>query len=77
MVRGELTAATAYRHGVRVRSLDGRWRAAPLEVRVQDNGPGVPERMREHLFEPSSRPSRTGRGWASRSSRGWSPPTAG
>jgi two-component system nitrogen regulation sensor histidine kinase GlnL len=26
--------------------------AAPLEVRVTDNGPGVPAALREHLFEP-------------------------
>ena len=50
--RGELSVATAFRHGVRTRTPSGTWRPAPLEVRVQDNGPGVPERLREHLFEP-------------------------
>ena len=38
--RGEVVISTAYRHG------------APLEVRVQDNGPGVPEHLREDLFQP-------------------------
>ncbi len=51
--RGEVTMSTAYRHGVRVRSADGSSaQGAPLEVRIQDNGPGVPPQLREHLFEP-------------------------
>jgi two-component system, NtrC family, nitrogen regulation sensor histidine kinase GlnL len=51
--RGEVTISTAFRHGVRVRGPNGgASRGAPLEVRVMDNGPGVPERLREHLFEP-------------------------
>jgi len=51
--RGEVVITTAYRHGVRVRSAGGQpARGAPLEVRVQDNGPGVPEHLREDLFQP-------------------------
>ncbi len=51
--RGEVVISTAYRHGVRVRIGEGLgWRATPLEIRVQDNGPGVPARLRDHLFEP-------------------------
>lgn len=51
--RGEVTITTAYRHGVRVRSAGGQQaRGAPLEIRVQDNGPGVPEHLREDLFQP-------------------------
>jgi two-component system nitrogen regulation sensor histidine kinase GlnL len=51
--RGEITITTAYRHGVRVRAAKGQsLRGAPLEVRVQDNGPGVPVHLREHLFQP-------------------------
>jgi two-component system nitrogen regulation sensor histidine kinase GlnL len=51
--RGEVVITTAYRHGVRVRSAGGQAaRGAPLEVKVQDNGPGVPEHMREDLFQP-------------------------
>jgi two-component system nitrogen regulation sensor histidine kinase GlnL len=51
--RGAITITTAYRHGVRVRSASGQaLRGAPLEVRVQDNGPGVPEHIRESLFQP-------------------------
>ena len=51
--RGEITITTAYRHGVRVRSAGGQAaRGAPLEVRVQDNGPGVPDHLRDGLFQP-------------------------
>jgi two-component system nitrogen regulation sensor histidine kinase GlnL len=51
--RGEIVISTAYRHGLRVRGEDGSLsKAAPLEVRVQDNGPGVPIGLREQLFEP-------------------------
>jgi len=51
--RGEVGIYTAYRHGVRVRAAQGQsLRGAPLEVRVMDNGPGVPAHLREHLFQP-------------------------
>lgn len=51
--RGEVSITTAYRHGVRVRSAGGQAaRGAPLEVRIQDNGPGVPEHLKEDLFQP-------------------------
>lgn len=51
--RGEVSITTAYRHGVKMRAGAGQaLRAAPLEVKVQDNGPGVPAALREHLFEP-------------------------
>lgn len=51
--RGEISITTAFRHGVRIRSADGRgMHGAPLEVRVIDNGIGVPRKLRDHLFEP-------------------------
>jgi two-component system nitrogen regulation sensor histidine kinase GlnL len=51
--RGEVLISTAFRHGVRVRAGEGKAaHGAPLEVRVQDNGPGVPGQLRDHLFEP-------------------------
>ncbi len=51
--RGEIGIFTAYRHGVRVRAAKGQTlRGAPLEVRITDNGPGVPSHLREHLFQP-------------------------
>jgi two-component system nitrogen regulation sensor histidine kinase GlnL len=65
--RGEVLITTAYRHGVRVRAGDGKAsQGAPLEVRVQDNGPGVPPHLRDHLFEPfvSSKANGVGLGLA-------------
>ncbi len=51
--RGAISIVTAYRHGVRVRAAKGQaLRGAPLEVRIIDNGPGVPDHLREHLFQP-------------------------
>ncbi|WP_291001972.1 ATP-binding protein [Ferrovibrio sp.] len=50
---GELTLTTAYRHGVRLAVRGSRDRIhLPLEVTVQDNGPGVSEDIRPYLFDP-------------------------
>jgi two-component system nitrogen regulation sensor histidine kinase GlnL len=65
--QGAISIFTAYRHGVRVRAPHGQsFRDAPIEVRVQDNGPGVPARLREHLFQPfvTSKPQGAGLGLA-------------
>jgi len=65
--RGAITVSTAWRPGVRVRGGDGRvLQGAPLEVRIQDNGPGVPAHMRDHLFQPfvTSKASGAGLGLA-------------
>ncbi len=50
---GEIVLSTAYQHGVRI-AVPGAAKPVdlPLVLRVQDNGPGVPEDMREHLFDP-------------------------
>jgi len=51
--RGEISLSTAWRDGVRVRQGEGRKPlAAPLEIKVTDNGPGVPAAMRDQLFQP-------------------------
>jgi two-component system nitrogen regulation sensor histidine kinase GlnL len=50
---GEIVLATAYRPGVRLALPGSSERVAlPLEVTVQDNGPGIPEGLRPYLFDP-------------------------
>jgi len=50
---GEIVLQTAYQHGVRLAVPGG---AAPLRlplvVTISDNGPGIPDEIRPHLFEP-------------------------
>jgi len=41
--RGDVAISTSYRQG---------FRTAPLEIRVQDNGPGVPADLKDRLFDP-------------------------
>lgn len=50
---GEIRISTAFRPGVRL-SVPGTEQkvSLPLEFCVQDNGPGVPDDLMPHLFEP-------------------------
>ena len=64
---GEITLSTAYRHGLRLAVPGSTERVhLPLLVVVRDNGPGIPEDIKPHLFEPfiSSKPSGSGLGLA-------------
>lgn len=50
---GEITIKTAYRHGVRLAIPGTSERVKlPLEVTITDNGPGIPDEILPHLFEP-------------------------
>jgi len=50
---GEITLSTFYRHGVRMALPGGESRVQlPIAVEVGDNGEGVPEDLRAHLFDP-------------------------
>lgn len=65
--KGEIQVTTAYRHGVRLAVPGTAERIElPLEVTISDNGPGVPEDLRAHMFDPfvSTKPSGTGLGLA-------------
>lgn len=50
---GEIVVSTAYQHGARL-ALPGSDRRVhlPLVISVQDNGSGIPEDLRPHLFDP-------------------------
>jgi two-component system, NtrC family, nitrogen regulation sensor histidine kinase GlnL len=48
----EIMLSTSFRHGVRMRTPGGETRDLPLEIAFYDNGRGVPEDMRDCLFEP-------------------------
>ena len=64
---GEITLTTSFQHGVRlsVPGSDQRLHL-PLAVTVRDNGPGIPEDIRDNLFDAfvSSKPSGSGLGLA-------------
>lgn len=50
---GEIVISTAYHHGVRMALPGGDTRVQlPIAVTIQDNGEGVPEDVRAHLFDP-------------------------
>lgn len=50
---GEILLETRYQQGVRLAVPGGGARVdVPLMVSVQDNGPGIPEDLRPHLFDP-------------------------
>jgi two-component system nitrogen regulation sensor histidine kinase GlnL len=60
---GEITLSTAYRHGLRLTRPGGEGRQhLPLMVSVTDNGAGIPEDLRPHLFEPFVTTKRNGSG---------------
>jgi two-component system nitrogen regulation sensor histidine kinase GlnL len=60
---GEIHLSTGFQHGVRLTAASGRSRAnLPLFVSVRDNGPGIPEDIRRHLFEPFISTKATGSG---------------
>jgi two-component system nitrogen regulation sensor histidine kinase GlnL len=60
---GEIVLATAYRHGLRLARPGSEARLhLPLEVTVQDNGRGIVEDVRPHLFDPFVTTKRGGTG---------------
>lgn len=64
---GEIMLTTAFRPGVRLTVPGSSARVSlPLEFCVRDNGPGVPEDVRPHLFDPfvTTKPTGSGLGLA-------------
>ena len=60
---GEIVISTAYRPGVRLSVLGHSARVnLPLEVAIRDNGRGIAEDVRAHLFDPFVTTKRNGSG---------------
>src|SRR3954471_2467499 len=64
---GDIQLSTAFRPGVRLKLPGSKTPVSlPLEFCVRDNGPGVSEELRPHLFDPfvSTKPTGSGLGLA-------------
>ncbi len=64
---GQITLATAFKPGLRISAPNSDSRISlPLEISVIDNGPGISEELRPHLFEPfvTTKPKGAGLGLA-------------
>src|SRR5262245_17057734 len=60
---GEIQLTTAFRPGVRLSVPGSKTRVSlPLEFCVKDNGPGVPEDLMPHLFDPFVTTKQSGSG---------------
>lgn len=57
-----ITLTTGYRPGIWVSTGGGQRVQLPLLVSVRDNGPGIPDNIRPHLFEPFLTTKTTGSG---------------
>jgi len=63
---GTIRLRSYYEHSFRLRVSDGTGQALPLQVEVIDDGPGLPERIKDDIFDPfvSGRENGTGLGLA-------------
>ncbi|VWX51603.1 nitrogen regulation protein NR(II) [Novosphingobium sp. 9U] len=60
---GRVVIRTRFASGLQLHATDsGRSVRLPIELRVSDNGSGVPPSMREHIFEPFVTTKKSGQG---------------
>jgi two-component system nitrogen regulation sensor histidine kinase GlnL len=60
---GRVIIRTRFASGLQLHATDsGRSVRLPIELRVSDNGPGVPGAMRDHIFEPFVTTKKSGQG---------------
>jgi two-component system nitrogen regulation sensor histidine kinase GlnL len=60
---GRVVIRTRFASGLQLHATDtGQAVRLPVELRVSDNGPGVPPEMREHIFEPFVTTKKSGQG---------------
>ena len=65
--QGRIVMQTSFRPGVRLSMQGADTRISlPLMIQIEDNGPGVPDHLKEHLFDPfvTTKPYGTGLGLA-------------
>ncbi len=63
---GTIRLRTFYEHSFRLRRSDGSGQALPLQIEIIDGGPGLPEEIKNDVFDPfvSGRENGTGLGLA-------------
>ncbi|UWQ64433.1 PAS domain-containing sensor histidine kinase [Leisingera caerulea] len=63
---GHIHIRTYYEHSFRLRRSDGTGKLLPLQIEIVDDGPGLPEKIRDDIFDPfvSGRENGTGLGLA-------------
>ena len=65
--QGRIVMQTSFRPGVRLSMQGSDTRISlPLMIQIEDNGPGVPDHLKEHMFDPfvTTKPYGTGLGLA-------------
>ncbi len=63
---GTITIRTYFEHSFRLRRSDGTGKLLPLQIEIIDDGPGLPDHIKDDIFEPfvSGRENGTGLGLA-------------
>jgi two-component system, NtrC family, nitrogen regulation sensor histidine kinase GlnL len=63
---GTIRLRTYFEHSFRLRRSDGSGRSLPLQIEISDDGPGLPQAIRDEIFDPfvSGRENGTGLGLA-------------